>query len=162
MRQRRSMEAIKGQAAIFMGHGLVGEVVSPMPAPAACSRVISVLERHGYRPEPMRPIEGHPAWGAPDLTLAACPVCRSDEPTLVLEALDDGTVVWCTNEERCPSRIGAKAEEHVHDFLWAALAFRMPELDEIEPEAKPAPGLTRARTTPKRSSPFRSYAWRGR
>jgi len=133
-----------------------------MPAPAPRNRVISILEQHGYRPEPMRAIDGYPAWGAPDLTVSACPLCQADEPTLVLESWQDGTVVWCTNEERCPSRIGAKSEEHVHDYLWAALTFRMPELEKLELMVTPSPSHKRSRTAPTRTSPFKSYSWRGR
>jgi hypothetical protein len=129
------------------------------------SRVVSVLKAAGYRPEPMRSLPNHAAWGAPDIFTAACPLCSPGEQTLRLESWDGGTIVWCSADGVCPSRNGATTERAVHDYLWGALIMRLPDLWDLDVAGSLKSDAGNRQTRPAvtvQRSPLRGYDWRRR
>jgi hypothetical protein len=113
----------------------------------------------------MRALPNHAAWGAPDLIMAACPLCSPGERTLTIEAWNGGTIVWCSAEHLCPSRIGASTERQVHDYLWAALVMRLPALLDLEvagPIKKDQSNHQIAHAVKAKRSPLRGYDWKRR
>ena len=93
------------------------------PASLSHDRLVALLDRAGFRPEPSRALVGFPAWGAPGQHTAYCPACHT-EGALVVESFgttDPRAVVYCTNVHRCPSHSGATRERDVHMALLDAL-----------------------------------------
>ena len=134
---------------------------APWRSDAPRARVVSVLDRAGYRPEPMRSVPNHPEWGAPDIYMADCPLCSPGEKTMRLEEWNGGTIAWCSAEGRCPSRAGAAREQWVHQYLWGALATRHPEIEDLEAAGRERPRDDRL-VSVKVKSPLRGYVWRSR
>lgn len=90
------------------------------PASVAYSRLIAILDRCGFRPEPARSVEG---WPAPEHHTAACPVCLTDS-ALVVEPWGHGdtrAVLYCTNADRCAAHTAARTERDVHLALLTAV-----------------------------------------
>lgn len=125
-------------------------------------QVVSALEEAGYRPTPMRTLQDHVAWGAPDVMTAACPLCSPGMDTMRVEEWDGGTIVYCSAHEVCPSHKGASSEKHVHNFVWTALLIRVPQLWDIEGKAAAKPKHNYVVDITPRISPMRGYRWRSR
>ena len=60
-----------------------GSRMTQYPASLSHDRLVALLDRAGFRPEPARALSGFPAWGAPVQHTAYCPACHTEGARIV-------------------------------------------------------------------------------